>query len=504
MVDELRGIARVAAMPLVWAFGFLITSMEVPSAFLSVPPGSMAAAGIGLQGGVAPEICSAVVYGAVFVFAPRIGSLVRQGWLVPMALALAVLGLLIRYAPGQAVLNPATVLAGMVSMQVGFAALLLVGLELLAAMVSQDARAVVIGGSLVNALAVVLSEIAPLAGTFASLILGAIALLVARRALPSCGQNVPEVAGLRAMRGAFILMMGLLVVVASFGFLQALLYQQDMASVSSVVSGTKFAAVAVFAIVLARVGDTSYATLGRIIVTLAVAAFLVFLAQGSYSLLPSVVMNTGYSLLEMTTLVIAAELASATRLRPLRLFASIYLIESVGYIFGCLTASASLGLGAFGLRLGAVVLALALVVCAIWVFTEKRVNEFLWCLSERGGDEGKIEAVGGGETKTLSGGETAEFEEGDALPAWEEGAYGRKVAAVAERYRLSPREAEVLALFAAGRSAVFIAELQFVTTNTVRSHIKHIYSKCDVHSRQELITLVEHQEITRGCLPEDL
>ena len=49
----------------------------------------------------------------------------------------------------------------------------------------------------------------------------------------------------------------------------------------------------------------------------------------------------------------------------------------------------------------------------------------------------------------------------------------------------------MLRLFAAGRSAAFIAELQFVTTNTVRSHIKHIYGKCDVHSRQELITLIE-------------
>lgn len=69
--------------------------------------------------------------------------------------------------------------------------------------------------------------------------------------------------------------------------------------------------------------------------------------------------------------------------------------------------------------------------------------------------------------------------------------FADQVTLVAERFRLSPRETEVLRLFAAGRSAAFIAELQFVTTNTVRSHIKHIYGKCDVHSRQELITLIE-------------
>ena len=46
-------------------------------------------------------------------------------------------------------------------------------------------------------------------------------------------------------------------------------------------------------------------------------------------------------------------------------------------------------------------------------------------------------------------------------------------------------------LFAQGRSAVFIGELIFISANTVRTHIKHIYSKLGVHSRQELINLIE-------------
>ena len=38
-----------------------------------------------------------------------------------------------------------------------------------------------------------------------------------------------------------------------------------------------------------------------------------------------------------------------------------------------------------------------------------------------------------------------------------------------------------------------LAELTFVSADTVRTHIKHVYTKCDVHSRQELISLIEAQ-----------
>ena len=37
-------------------------------------------------------------------------------------------------------------------------------------------------------------------------------------------------------------------------------------------------------------------------------------------------------------------------------------------------------------------------------------------------------------------------------------------------------------------------EMFCVSNNTVRSHILHLYAKCDVHSRQELITLIDEWE----------
>ena len=53
-------------------------------------------------------------------------------------------------------------------------------------------------------------------------------------------------------------------------------------------------------------------------------------------------------------------------------------------------------------------------------------------------------------------------------------------------YGLSARETEVCELIARGRSVAAIAEELFVSENTVRTHSKHIYTKLDIYSRQEL------------------
>ena len=52
---------------------------------------------------------------------------------------------------------------------------------------------------------------------------------------------------------------------------------------------------------------------------------------------------------------------------------------------------------------------------------------------------------------------------------------------------LSERESEVLRLLTTRLSAPDIAQELFVSVNTVRSHIKSIYGKLNVHSRHEAI-----------------
>ena len=41
-----------------------------------------------------------------------------------------------------------------------------------------------------------------------------------------------------------------------------------------------------------------------------------------------------------------------------------------------------------------------------------------------------------------------------------------------------------------GRSAKYIAEELTISHNTTRTHIKHVYEKLNIHSKQELLDLV--------------
>ena len=56
---------------------------------------------------------------------------------------------------------------------------------------------------------------------------------------------------------------------------------------------------------------------------------------------------------------------------------------------------------------------------------------------------------------------------------------------------LTPRETDVFLLLARGRNNLYMQEELVLARNTVKSHIKHVYQKLDVHSQQELIDLVE-------------
>ncbi len=82
--------------------------------------------------------------------------------------------------------------------------------------------------------------------------------------------------------------------------------------------------------------------------------------------------------------------------------------------------------------------------------------------------------------------------------ATETGRPGDPYAALGLEYQLSQRELEVLRLLAEGRSAKYVSEELVISFNTARSHIRHIYEKLDVHSKQELISLMRNQEGREG------
>ena len=64
---------------------------------------------------------------------------------------------------------------------------------------------------------------------------------------------------------------------------------------------------------------------------------------------------------------------------------------------------------------------------------------------------------------------------------------------IAEEFNLSKRETEVFLLLAKGRDTTYIQKNLFISSGTVCSHRNRIYHKLDVHSKQELLNLIENR-----------
>ena len=62
-----------------------------------------------------------------------------------------------------------------------------------------------------------------------------------------------------------------------------------------------------------------------------------------------------------------------------------------------------------------------------------------------------------------------------------------RYAMLVSRFGLTAREAEVLALLADGADAAAVASQLVVSLSTANTHIRHIYAKLGIHSRQELM-----------------
>ena len=71
------------------------------------------------------------------------------------------------------------------------------------------------------------------------------------------------------------------------------------------------------------------------------------------------------------------------------------------------------------------------------------------------------------------------------------GKFRNACSTIAERYGLTPREAEVMRLVMRGRSGTYVQENLFISKSTFQTHMRNLYKKLDVHTNQELLDLLE-------------
>lgn len=67
----------------------------------------------------------------------------------------------------------------------------------------------------------------------------------------------------------------------------------------------------------------------------------------------------------------------------------------------------------------------------------------------------------------------------------------RRCDALAAERHLSPREREVLYYLGRGYNHGYVAEKLYISENTVRTHVRHIYGKLEIGSREELLALID-------------
>lgn len=84
-----------------------------------------------------------------------------------------------------------------------------------------------------------------------------------------------------------------------------------------------------------------------------------------------------------------------------------------------------------------------------------------------------------------------------AVPAMASSA-AQQLPLLADAYRLTAREVEIGVLVVEGKSRAAIADELVVSQETVKTHTKHLYQKLSVHSRDELLRLLEDEARQRA------
>lgn len=122
-------------------------------------------------------------------------------------------------------------------------------------------------------------------------------------------------------------------------------------------------------------------------------------------------------------------------------------------------------------------LALAVLVCAFVLFSEREFDKLFDATDEN--------------TKNLAELRGMILKEENSSDTPKKGHFTQVLEGIAAEYQLSSREGDVFRYLAMGHDATAIAEKLVVSYNTARTHIRNIYAKLGVHTRRELIALID-------------
>lgn len=220
-------------------------------------------------------------------------------------------------------------------------------------------------------------------------------------------------------------------------------------------------------------------------------------ALGAAPVVPNMLLLVNFTILCSMAWAYLGSLAQGFRLSPVFLFGLGQGCVTLGYVLAAPLNALFSDIVAEGLSSNVY----ALVVCLIGlcvasslmprredimaIVTRSYKPAELWDAEEEGGEQA-AEAAASELPRAHSG--TPYEKDSDEL---RKGRFVRRCERVADTFLLSRRETDVLFLLAKGRNVGFITQQLGISEGTVKTHVNHVYKKCGVHGRQELICLID-------------
>ncbi|HIT46220.1 MAG TPA: hypothetical protein IAC28_09140 [Candidatus Aphodovivens excrementavium] len=207
-----------------------------------------------------------------------------------------------------------------------------------------------------------------------------------------------------------------------------------------------------------------------------VTVILCALAGSSMGALQNIVINVGYNIFIVTVWALLSDLAERTTLSAVRAFGFGRGASALGTTVGWFVAYGVIGSGAdpaaflVPFFLVATVLVFATV---LLVLGQQTVSEALERMFE-----GRVQASA----------QPSRSEAVDPQLVWDE-----LCDRLAKEHGLTAREGEVFRLLSRGRTNGYIALDLNISQNTVKGHTRNVFAKMGVHSRQELIDIIEQK-----------
>ncbi|MEC4272453.1 helix-turn-helix transcriptional regulator [Adlercreutzia sp. R25] len=230
-------------------------------------------------------------------------------------------------------------------------------------------------------------------------------------------------------------------------------------------------------------------TLYRWTLPLIAIAFSFLLFEGAYwAIAATLIVFAAQALLNLVTFVYFAELAQSTGASPVRIFGLGRFFVEFGFLMGSLIAPAALGLTPYagGTIQGVLLIALTTLTIAVMISIATQ-DRLAFTLGKRE-EHTNVSATS---PSHLTSDTAADDRSGTDV-------FQAACNTISAKFGLTKRESEILPYLAQGYSLPYIRNELYISQSTIDTHVRHIYKKMDLHSKEEVITSVRQtvQQLT--------